>query len=237
MAMVRGKAGSGRLRAPSKRPSASSRRLSCSNASLERAQPLGLEQLDDQLVFSAGGVDVEAAEGEHLHAVLQIEAHPPAPAPEQHRAELGHLVLQGEVGMPRAGRAEIADLPLHPDGGKSLLELRLDPCRQLGDRPHRPLAHWTTLPGKREMTSFTGVSRYCRRVDRRAWRPCVIALLGRRWRETRHREQAWTGSGRATFARRATASMRPAPPNKTKRGPDRPQDDAPRAQAGQSANQ
>src|SRR5438034_9524658 len=44
-------------------------------------------------------------------------------------------------------------------------------------------------------------------------------------------------SGRATVARRATATMRPAPPNKTKRGPDRPQDDAPRASAGQSANQ
>src|SRR5438874_2583048 len=59
--------------------------------------------------------------------------------------------------------------------------------------------------------------------------------------------QVWSGgerkvgrddrrSGRATLARRETASMRPAPPDKT-RGPDRPQDDAPSAQAGQSANQ
>src|SRR2546427_402205 len=59
--------------------------------------------------------------------------------------------------------------------------------------------------------------------------------------------QVWSGGerkvgrddrrpGRATLARRETASMRPAPPDKT-RGPDRPQDDAPSAQAGQSANQ
>ena len=94
MPMVRGNAGSGRLRASSKRPSASSRRLSCSNASLQRAQALGLEQLDDQLVFPARRVDVEAAEGQYLHAVLEVEAHPPPAAPEQHRAELGHLVLQ-----------------------------------------------------------------------------------------------------------------------------------------------
>ncbi len=42
---------------------------------LERADALGLEQLHDQLVLPARGVDVEAAEGQHLHAVLGLEAH------------------------------------------------------------------------------------------------------------------------------------------------------------------
>ena len=41
---------------------------------LERAEPLGLHQLDDELVLAARGVDVEAAEGQHLQAVLELEA-------------------------------------------------------------------------------------------------------------------------------------------------------------------
>src|SRR5713226_6179099 len=82
-------------------------------------------------------------------------------------------------------------------------------------------------------------------VMRRAPRkPCLLTGLPSPETETL---RLWSGgerkvgrddrrSGRATLARRETASMRPAPPDKT-RGPDRPQDDAPSAQAGQSANQ
>ena len=113
---------------------------------LERADPLGLEQLDDQLIFAARGIEIEAAEGEHFHAVLGLEAHAPAAATEEHRAELCRLVLQGEIRMSGAGRAEIADLAFHPHRREGHFELLLDPGRQLGHGKNRPLTHPLTLP-------------------------------------------------------------------------------------------
>ncbi len=56
---------------------------------LERARALGLEQLDDELVLPAVGVDVEAAEGEHLEAVLGLEAHAPGRARGRARTGAG----------------------------------------------------------------------------------------------------------------------------------------------------
>ena len=101
---------------------------------LERAHALGLEQLDHQLVLAPRGVDVEAAEGQHLHAVLGLEAHPPARGRGRARARSwAVVVLQREVRVPGAGRAEVGDLALDPDRREPLLELCLDPRRQLGD--------------------------------------------------------------------------------------------------------
>ena len=107
MPMTRGNGGSGRLRAGVEEALGLELLLELLERELERAQALRLEQLDHQLVLAARGVDVEAAEGQHLHAVLGLEAHAPAPAAEEHAAELGRLVLQREVGV--AGARACAD--------------------------------------------------------------------------------------------------------------------------------
>ena len=122
MPMTRGKSGSGRFLPASKSPSASSFLLSCSKASWSAAEPLRLEQLDHELVLAAIGVHVEPAEGQHLQAVLDLEAHAPAPPAEEHAAELGGVVLQREVGVAGRGRAQVADLALDPHRRESLLE-------------------------------------------------------------------------------------------------------------------
>ena len=80
---------------------------------LERTQPLRLHHLDHELVLTPRRVHVEAAEGQHLHAVFQLEAHAAAPSPEQHGGDLGAFVLEGEVRVAGAGvrRFEISPPP------------------------------------------------------------------------------------------------------------------------------
>ena len=41
---------------------------------LERAHPSRFEQFHDELVAAALGIDLEAAEGQHVHAVARLEA-------------------------------------------------------------------------------------------------------------------------------------------------------------------
>ena len=89
MPMMRGNGGSGRLRAGVEEALGLEPPLELLEGELERAQALGLEQLDHQLVLPARGVHVEAAEGQHLHAVLGLEAHAAAAPAEEHAAELG----------------------------------------------------------------------------------------------------------------------------------------------------
>src|SRR5207244_2709676 len=74
---------------------------------LERAEPLGLEQLHDQLVLSALRVHLDRAERDHVEAVGRLEADPLRARPEDHAAELGVGVLQGEVGVAGAVGAEV----------------------------------------------------------------------------------------------------------------------------------
>src|SRR5207247_1588940 len=114
---------------------------------LERAEALGLHHLDDQLVLTPRGVDVEAAEDQHLLAVLEVEAHPPAAAAEEDGRELRALVLEREVRVAGAWRAQVRDLPLDPHGRKRLLERHLQAQSQLRNRINLPLAHRPlTLP-------------------------------------------------------------------------------------------
>ena len=101
MPMVRGNGGSGALAGGVEEPLGLEPALELLEGELERAHALGLEQLDHQLVFPAREVHVEAAEGQHLHAVLRLEGHAAAAPAEEHAAELGGVVLQREVGVPR----------------------------------------------------------------------------------------------------------------------------------------
>src|SRR6267143_4103111 len=112
-------------------------RLQLLERELQRAQPFGLEQLDDQLVFAALGVDLDAAEGHHVQAVGRLELDAVATIAKQDDPNLRVRVLQGEVRVPRAVQAVVRDLALDPHGREAILEHLLQASRQLGDREHR----------------------------------------------------------------------------------------------------
>src|SRR5207245_8712112 len=97
-------------------------RLELLDGDLERAEPLRLHELDDHLVFPAGGVDLEAPERQHVQAVLGLEADAAQAVPEEHDADLGLVVFEREVRVAGAGDTEIADLALDPERHDLLLE-------------------------------------------------------------------------------------------------------------------
>src|SRR5713226_6442048 len=92
-----------------------------------------------------------------------------------------------------------------------------DVRRKSCSRGYQGIARWAIVdPARNARSYFLGGAR-------------VTAHPGAEWN--------WTGSGRAKLACRATATMRPAPPTQTTRGPDRPQDVAPGATEARSAYQ
>src|SRR4030095_5985212 len=76
---------------------------------LQGPHPTRLQQFHDELVPPALGVYLEAAKGEHVHAVLRLEAQAPDARPEQRRRQLRTRILQGEVGMAGCVEAKVAD--------------------------------------------------------------------------------------------------------------------------------
>ena len=68
---------------------------------------------DIQLVLAALGIDIHAACGNHLHAVLRLEPHPGSIAPEHDTGNNPPLVLQVEIAMAGAIPLEIGNLTRH----------------------------------------------------------------------------------------------------------------------------
>ena len=75
--------------------------------SVQVLEPLGkgslqqaFEELGHQLVLAARGIHADGAAGQDLHSVLGLEAEVVAVLPEDHGADLGGLVLEGEVPVP-----------------------------------------------------------------------------------------------------------------------------------------
>src|SRR5262249_10173833 len=104
---------------------------------LERSEPLGLQQLDHQLVLAALRVDLDAAERHHVQAVGRLELDAAAAIAKEHGADLRLGVLQGEVCVARAVEPEVRDLALDPDRRKALLERLLQTPRQLRNAQDR----------------------------------------------------------------------------------------------------
>ena len=106
MPMGLGKRGSGRLRAWSNRPSAQLS-LELLERRLKRAEPSWRStRLRHELVLAARGVHRQAPEHEDLQAILEGGSARGGHASEHHAAELGQIVLEAEVGVPRARGAE-----------------------------------------------------------------------------------------------------------------------------------
>ena len=101
---------------------------------LQRAQPLGLERLHQQLVFAARLVDVDAAARQHRQAVLRLEFPVAVRGAESHALHLGVAFLEGEVVVAAGGQLQAGDLAGDPDILEALVERRADGRVQFGDR-------------------------------------------------------------------------------------------------------
>ncbi len=106
---------------------------------LQRAQPLRLQQLHQQLVFAAGLVDVDAAARQHRQAVLRLEFPVAVGGAEGHAAHLGVLLLQGEVVMAAGRQLQAGDFARHPDFLERAIEHRADGRVQLRNGEDAPL--------------------------------------------------------------------------------------------------
>ena len=84
-------------------------------ALLQAALPARADFRDLNLVLPARFVDGDRPAREHGLAVRERETDAPRLALEHHRGERRRRVLEREVEMARAGRAEIGDFPRDPD--------------------------------------------------------------------------------------------------------------------------
>src|SRR5262249_1238786 len=101
----------------------------------ERARPLRLDAVDDELVLPARGVEVEPPVREDRHSRLEREAQAREGRAPEHGSEDGVAVLEREVEVPRRRARDVGGLPLDPDVGEGVLEEVLERERELGDLP------------------------------------------------------------------------------------------------------
>ena len=137
--MERGKAGSGRLRAASKRPSASRRALSWSKASWKGAGAAGLEGFGDELELAAGLVDGDAAACQDGEAVLRAEAEEQGLAAEEHDRKLGVAIFEREIDVAGGRGPAVGDLAFDPDVVVVAFELLADAGDQVANGPDAAL--------------------------------------------------------------------------------------------------
>ena len=100
---------------------------------LQRAGALRLDGFDDQLIFAARFVDVDAAARQHRHAVLRFKAEHARRVAEGHGTQLRGLILQQEVVMSAPGQLHAGDFACHPNVAEGLAQDLAHDAVQLGD--------------------------------------------------------------------------------------------------------
>ena len=104
---------------------------------LQGPHPLGQYLLDHQLITAPRGVQIQMSLADHFQPVVQVEPHPGGGRAPQHGPQLGRLVLERQIAVPRLGTREIRNFAADPNGGESRLDDVLDFGRRLPDREHR----------------------------------------------------------------------------------------------------
>ena len=114
---------SGRLRAGSRSPSASSLARSFSNASRHSpSAPSASTRADRHLVVAPSLVERERPVRLHLHALFGVDGQALGVTAPQDAVELGAVVLQGEVAVPLTRPRPVAHLARHPEGVDRVLQ-------------------------------------------------------------------------------------------------------------------
>ena len=102
--ILRGSAGSGRLRRAIEQPFRAQPLLQLIERQLQRAEPLRLEVLADDLVFALRVVDADPAARHDVQPVLRLEAQRAQRRAEHHAFDLRAAVLQREIHVARCSR-------------------------------------------------------------------------------------------------------------------------------------
>ena len=89
---------------------------------LQRAQPLRLEVLADDLVFALGIVNAQPAAGDDVQPVFGLEAQIPDRRPEHDALDLRPAVLQREIHVAGVPHAAVRDLAFDPDVAEAALD-------------------------------------------------------------------------------------------------------------------
>ncbi len=100
---------------------------------LERAETLGQEVVDDDLVLAGAFVDADVAVDQHFQPVGQVKLHLAGGAAEHDGCQLGLGVFQGEIDMAGRRPTQVGDFALDPDIRQFLLEQVLDLPGDLAD--------------------------------------------------------------------------------------------------------
>ena len=100
---------------------------------LQRAQSLRFEQFDQQLVFAAGFVDIDAAARQHGESVARLEFPEAVGGAEGYGLHLGFAVLQSEVVVAAGGEFEARDFACHRDIGELAVEHGADRAVEFTD--------------------------------------------------------------------------------------------------------
>ncbi|MCK7521310.1 MAG: hypothetical protein MZV64_28330 [Ignavibacteriales bacterium] len=174
MPILRGSAGSGRLRDASRRPSACSRFFSWSSASCLAPRPLGSMSRADDLVLALRLVDAEPAAREDVLPVLELELERPGRRFEHHGPQLRARVLQREVDVAGRPQPAVGDLALDPHIRPRRLEQQPDLRRQFrrrcrraapaATRPRRPRAPSSSSNGRSKRLGIVSCAPRARRA-------------------------------------------------------------------------
>ena len=135
--MRRGSTGSSRLRAGVEQAVRLEPPLELVERGLQRAQPVRLERVDDELILALDLVHADASARDDAHPVLGRELQAQHARAEHHRANLRLVVLEREVDVAGAPLLAVGDLALDGDEAELRFDRGLDPGRELADREHR----------------------------------------------------------------------------------------------------
>src|SRR5262245_10600262 len=102
---------------------------------LERTQAFQVQFIDDQVVLSAWGVDVEMTANDHFHPGVQVSSNPLGSALPDDRPDARAIILERQIAMSRrAVPAEIGNLPRDPYRRERFHQQFFENVRELRDR-------------------------------------------------------------------------------------------------------
>src|SRR5690606_24533022 len=85
------------------------------------------------LILAAHLIDIDAPAGDHGDSVLRLEPQIAGRGAEAYAAQLGVLLLEGEVVVSASGKARAGDFARDPDVGELAAEQAVNRGVQLGD--------------------------------------------------------------------------------------------------------
>jgi len=108
-----------------------------SEGEFERSESLGPDFANDDLVGTAGFVDLDASGDDDLESVLKLKFEALGGIAPEDGSDLGGVVLEGQVDVSGSGTGAVGDFAAHADGGEGDFQNFLDVIGQFADAEDR----------------------------------------------------------------------------------------------------